>query len=62
MLVFLAVVNEGTAVLVDHITDELLGGDFSQARLLVHIGRVQFGKTVLFTDNADWTDEEMVLA
>ena len=24
--------------------------------------RVQFGKTVLFTDNADWADEEIVLA
>ena len=62
LLVFPAVVNEGASVLVDHITDELLGGDLSQARLLVHIGRVQFGKTILFTDNADWTDEEIVLA
>jgi transposase len=24
--------------------------------------RVQFGKTILFTDNADWADEEIVLA
>jgi transposase len=24
--------------------------------------RVQFGKTILFTDNADWTDEQIVLA
>jgi transposase len=24
--------------------------------------RVQFGKTILFTDNGDWTDEEIVLA
>src|SRR6266699_3479938 len=24
--------------------------------------RVQFGKTILFSDNADWTDEEIVLA
>lgn len=24
--------------------------------------RLQFGKTILFTDNADWTDEEIVLA
>jgi transposase len=24
--------------------------------------RVQFGKTLLFTDNADWTDEQIVLA
>jgi transposase len=23
---------------------------------------VQFGKTILFTDNADWTDEQIVLA
>jgi len=24
--------------------------------------RIQFGKTILFTDNADWTDEQIVLA
>jgi len=24
--------------------------------------RVQFGKTILFTDNADWTEEQIVLA
>ena len=29
---------------------------------LDHLCRVQFGKTILFTDNADWSDEEIVLA
>jgi transposase len=29
---------------------------------LDRLGRVQFGKTVLFTDNADWSEEQIVLA
>jgi transposase len=29
---------------------------------LDQICRVQFGKTILFTDNADWTEEQIVLA
>jgi transposase len=29
---------------------------------LDQLGRVQFGKTVLFTDNADWSEEQIVLA
>lgn len=29
---------------------------------LEHLCRVQLGKTLLFTDNADWSDEEVVLA
>lgn len=29
---------------------------------LEHLCRVQLGKTILFTDNADWSDEEIVLA
>jgi transposase len=29
---------------------------------LDRLGRVQLGKTILFTDNADWSDEEIVLA
>jgi transposase len=29
---------------------------------LDHLCRVQLGKTILFTDNADWSDEEIVLA
>jgi transposase len=30
--------------------------------VLDRLCRVQFGKTILFTDNADWTDEQIVLA
>lgn len=30
--------------------------------VLDHLCRVQFGKTILFTDNADWIDEDIVLA
>ena len=29
---------------------------------LERLARVQWGKTILFTDNADWSDEEIVLA
>lgn len=29
---------------------------------LDRLSRVQFGKTILFTDNADWTNEQIVLA
>src|SRR6266705_1980206 len=29
---------------------------------LDHLCHVQFGKTILFTDNADWTEEQIVLA
>ena len=29
---------------------------------LERLCRVQFGKTILFTDNADWTEEQIVLA
>src|SRR5207244_577310 len=37
LLVFPAIVNEPTAVLVDHINDELFGGDIPQSRLLVPV-------------------------
>ena len=37
--------------------------DYSTNRAaLDHLCRVQFGKTILFTDNADWTEEQIVLA
>ena len=34
----------------------------TDAATLDQICRVQFGKTILFTDNADWTEEQIVLA
>ena len=37
LLVFPAVVNERTTVLVDHIANELFGGHSSQRRLFVHV-------------------------
>jgi transposase len=33
-----------------------------QARTLDRLCRVQFGKTILFTDNADWSEEQIVHA
>ena len=37
--------------------------DYSTNRAaLDHLCQVQFGKTILFTDNADWTEEQIVLA
>lgn len=35
---------------------------FTDQAALDRLGRVQLGKTILFTDNADWSDEEIVLA
>ena len=37
LLIFPAVVDERATVLVDHIEDELFGGDLPQARLFVHV-------------------------
>jgi transposase len=35
---------------------------YTDQAALDHLCRVQLGKTLLFTDNADWSDEEIVLA
>jgi transposase len=35
---------------------------FTDQAALDRLGRVQLGKTLLFTDNADWADEDIVLA
>ena len=34
----------------------------TQQAALDRLCRIQFGKTILFTDNADWSDEQIVLA
>ena len=37
LLVFPAVMDQRAAVLVDDVADQLLGGDFSQRRIIVHV-------------------------